>query len=143
MIIEYWYGTTTLAGASFSERLTHNSAATEMHPAAANRPRLPRLGVTQPIGDNNAPSRKVPANCDDASTISGVARSERVISINSANDRLPPSAMTAGQLTVCDDGRSAITTPQKPIRTALQRRQPTCSRSTIADSAVTKMGDAR
>ena len=33
--------TTTLAGASFSERLTHNSALTEMQPAAANRPRLP------------------------------------------------------------------------------------------------------
>jgi hypothetical protein len=29
------------------------------------------------------------------------------------------------------------------IRTALQRRQPTCSRSTIADSAVTKIGHAR
>src|ERR1700694_2507328 len=114
-----------------------------MHPAAANRPRLPRLGVTQPNGDISAPSRNVPANCDDASTISGVARNERVISIKTANDRLPPSAIIAGQLTVGDDGRSAISTPQKPIRTALQRRQPTCSRSTLADSAVTKMGDAR
>src|SRR5260370_42470021 len=96
MIIEYRNGPTTLAGASFSERLTHNSAATEMHPAAANRTRLTRPGVTQPNGDNSAPSRNVPANCDDASTISGVARRERVISINTANDRLPPSAMTAG-----------------------------------------------
>src|SRR6266568_9189936 len=118
-----------LAGASFSERLTHNSAATEMHPAAANRPRLPMLGVTQPNGDISAPSVNVPANCDDANTISGVLRNERVISISTANDRLPPSAMRAGQLTVCDDGRNAISTPQKPIRTALQRRQPTCARS--------------
>ncbi len=99
--------------------------------------------MTQPIGESSAPSRKVPANCADASTISGVARSERVISISTANDRLPPSAITAGQLTVCDEGRSAIRTPQKPIRTALQRRQPTCSCSTIADSAVTKIGQAR
>src|SRR5216684_2918524 len=143
MIIEYWYGTTTLAGASFSERLTQRSAATEMHPAAANRPRLPGLGVTQPNGDISAPSVNEPANCDDASTISGVFRNERVISISSAKDRLPASAIMAGQLAICDDGRSAITTPQKPIRTALQRRQPTCSRSTIGDSAVTKIGDAR
>src|SRR3982074_3595291 len=142
-IIEYWYGTTTLAGASFSERLTHNSALTEMQPAAANRPRLPRLGVTQPNGDISAPSAKVPANCDDASTISGVARNERVISISTANDRLPPSAIIAGQLTVCDDGRRRITKPQETTRLALQRRQPTGSRSTIADSAVTKIGHAR
>ena len=79
------------------------------------------------IGDISAPSRNVPPNCDDASTISGVARSERVISIRNANDRLPPSAIIAGQLTVCVDGRSAISTPQKPIRIAVQRRQPTCS----------------
>src|SRR3982074_3345145 len=110
MIIEYWYGTTVEAGASFSERLTHNSALTEMHPAAANRPRLPILGVTQPNGDISAPRVNVPTNCDDASTISGVARNERVISISTANDRLPPSAIIAGQLTVCDDGRSAIST---------------------------------
>ena len=112
-------------------------------PAAANRPRLPSVGVTQPNGDISAPSRNVPPNCDDASTISGVARSERVISIRNANDRLPPSAIIAGQLTVCADGRSAISTPQKPTRIAVQRRQPTCSPSTIPDSAVTKIGDAR
>ena len=141
--MEYWYGTTTLAGASFNERLTHKSAATEMQPAAANRPRLPGLGVTQPIGDSSAPSTKVPTNCDDASTMSGVARSERVISISTANDRLPPSAIIAGQLTVCADGRSAINTPQNPTSTALQRRQPTRSRNTSADSAVTKIGQAR
>src|SRR5712672_1462848 len=94
-----------------------------MHPAAANRTRLTKLGVIQPNGDNSAPSRNVPANCEDASTISAVARSERVISINTANDRLPPSAMKAGQLIVWVDGRSAISTPQKPIRTAVQRRQ--------------------
>jgi len=100
-------------------------------------------GVTQPKGDISAPSAKVPANCDDASTISGVARNDRVISIKTANDRLPPSAIIAGQLTVCAEGRSAISTPPKPIRTAPQRRQPTRSRSTIADSAVTKIGHAR
>jgi hypothetical protein len=48
-----------------------------------------------------------------------------VISIRVAKDRLPPSAISAGRLTVCADGRSAITTPQKPIKIAVQRRQPT------------------
>ena len=121
----------------------HSSATTEIIPAAANRPRLPRVGVTQPIGDISAPSRNVPPNCDVVSTISGVARSERVISIRNANDRLPPSAIIAGQLTVCVDGRSAISTPQNPIRIAVQRRQPTRSPSTMPDSAVTKIGEAR
>ena len=85
----------------------------------------------------------MPPNCADASTISGVARSERVISISKANDRLPPSAIIAGQLTVCADGRSAISTPQNPTRMAVQRRQPTCSPSAMPDNAVTKIGAAR
>ena len=114
-----------------------------MTPAAANITRLPALGVTQPNGDISAPSRKVPTNCEVAITISGVARNERVNSIRIENDKLPPSAIIAGQLTVCADGRSAIRTPAKPIRTAVQRRQPTRSRNTIADSAVTKIGQAR
>src|SRR3954467_2694655 len=101
----------------------HSSETTDVTPAGANRARLPRVGVTQPIGDISAPSRNVPQNCDDASTISGVARSERVISISSENDRLPPSAIIAGQLTVCADGRSAMSTPQNPIAMADQRRQ--------------------
>src|ERR1700749_801508 len=84
-IIEYWWGTTTLAGASFSERLTQNSALTEMQPAAANSARLAAPGVTQPNGDISAPSRKVPTNCELAITMSGVARSERVISISIEN----------------------------------------------------------
>src|SRR3979411_3160238 len=111
-----------------------------MQPAEANRPRLPISGVTQPNGDIIAPRVKVPANCVDASTISGVARSVRGISISTANDRLPPSAILAGQVPVSEDGRSAISPPQKPIRIALWRGQPTRARSTIADSAVTKTG---
>ena len=114
-----------------------------MQPAAANSPRLARSGVIQPIGDSNAPKTKVPANCVDANTTSGVARNERVINISTAKDVLPPSAISAGQLTVCGDGCNAISTPQKPTKMALQRRQPTRSRSTIADSAVTKIGHAR
>src|SRR5580692_1624513 len=114
-----------------------------MQPAAANIARLPALGVTQPNGDINAPKRNVPTNCELAITMSGVARSERVISIRTENDRLPPSAIIAGQLMVCAEGLSAIRTPQKPTRIAVQRRQPTCSRSTMADSAVTKIGQAR
>src|SRR5436305_14254807 len=132
-----------LAGASFSERLTHNSALTEIQPAVANKARLPRSGVTQPKGDISAPSAKVPTNCDVANTISGVARKERAISISNAKAILPPSAIIAVQVTVCDDGRSAINTPKNPIRTALQRRHTTRSRSTSADIAVTKIGHAR
>src|SRR5438105_4045030 len=103
-IIEYWYGTTTLAGASLSERLTQNSAVTETHPASAKIARLPDVGGTQWNADSAAPSKNVPTNCEDAITISGVLRRLRVISISVANDRLPPSAISAGRLTVCADG---------------------------------------
>jgi flagellum-specific peptidoglycan hydrolase FlgJ len=74
--------------------------------------------------------------------MSGVARSERVISIRKANEVDPASAISAGQLTVSADGFSAISTPQKPMMTALQRRQPIFSRSRMPDSAVTKIGQA-
>jgi len=75
--------------------------------------------------------------------MSGVARKERVISIKKANEVEPASAISAGQLTLSAEGRSAISTPQKPISTALQRRQPIFSRRNIPDSAVTKIGQAR
>src|SRR6516162_4294381 len=101
------------------------------------------LGVTQPNGAIIAPRSDVPANCELAMTISGVARSRRVVISSMEKHRLPDSAITARQLTLCAEGFSAITTPAKPIRIALQRRQPTCSRNTVADSAVTKIGHAR
>src|SRR4051794_40788839 len=142
-IIAYWYGTTTLAGASFSERLVHNSATIEMHPASTNKPRSGRSGIRHANGASTRPTLNVPANCVAASTMSGVARSERVTIINSVNEKLPASAISAGHEMVSADGCIAISTPQKPTATALQRRHPTCSRSMIADSAVTKIGPAR
>jgi hypothetical protein len=114
-----------------------------MQPAAANIARLPMPGVTQPNGAITAPSRSVPTNCEVAITMSEVARSIRVIRSSTEKHRLPASAIIAGPLKLCADGLSAITTPAKPIKIALQRRQPTCSRRTIADSAVTKIGHAR
>src|SRR5262249_47411590 len=134
---------TMLAGASIRARLTQSSALTEMQPAAANSARWLAFGVTQPNGAMMAPNTRVPTNWEVAKTMSGVARSNRVININTEKQRLPPSATRQGQLTVCADGLSAITTPQKPITIAIHRRQPTASRRTTADSAVTKIGQAR
>src|SRR5262245_6423021 len=114
-----------------------------MQPATANSARLPAPGVTQPNGDISAPSTKVPTNCELDITRPDAPTSLRVNTISSENDRLPPSAIIAGQERVCAEGRSAISTPQKPIRIAVQRRQPTRSPSTSADSAVTKIGQAR
>jgi hypothetical protein len=56
---------------------------------------------------------------------------------------LPPSAISAGSVKLAAEGRNAITTPQKPISTAVQRRQPTRSPSSQTESAVTKIGPAR
>src|SRR3954447_8257725 len=142
-IIAYWYGTTTLAGASFSERLVQSSATIEMHPASTNRPRSGSPGARHANGASTRPTLNVPVNCVAASTISGVARSERVTIISTAKEKLPASAISAGHDTVCADGCKAINTPQKPTTTALQRRQPTFSRRMIAESAVTKIGHAR
>ena len=61
----------------------------------------------------------------------------RVRMRNTANPKLPTIAISAGQVSVAAEGRSAIITPMNPAATALQRRQPTCSFRKIADSAVT------
>ena len=76
-----------------SDRLTQSSAATDVKPASANSTRLPAVGGTQSSAESPAPSRNVPPNCVAAITMSGVARSERVTSISTANERLPPSAI--------------------------------------------------
>src|SRR3954471_3262947 len=131
------------AGASLSERLTHISAQIDTQPANANSARLPGVGVTQPSGAITAPSTEVPMNCDVASTMSGVARNARVTSISTENERLPASAIIAGQVTLWAEGCIAISTPQKPATIALQRRQPIRSRSTMAESAATNTGQAR
>ena len=77
------------------------------------------------------------ANCPPTITTSDVPRSMRVMMRNTANEKLPTIAISAGQVSVAADGRSAIITPMKPAATALQRRQPTCSLRKIAESAVT------
>jgi hypothetical protein len=63
--------------------------------------------------------------------------------IDNENVNEPASAISAGQVSVPVPGRRQITTPAKPTSTALQRRQPTGSRSTTAAIAVTKIGPAR
>ena len=61
----------------------------------------------------------------------------RVMMRNTAKQKLPTIAISAGQVSVAAEGRSAIITPMNPTTTALQRRQPTCSFRNSADSAVT------
>ena len=64
-IIEYWYGTTTLAGASFSDLFTQSSAATEMMPAAKNSTRLPADGVTHARGNDAGREQANGESADD------------------------------------------------------------------------------
>ncbi len=99
--------------------------------------RSKRDGVTQANGVVTAPSAKVPDIWLVISTTSFVSRSMRVTIISRAKARLPASAISAGQVSVAAEGRSAISTPAKPASTASQRRQPTFSPSSSADSAVT------
>src|SRR3954467_3540459 len=99
---------TTLAGASLRDRLTHSIAPTDVTPPAKKIARSPHDGVTQPIGAITRPKLSDPANCVEASTTSGTARSVRVSSIKAAKARLPHSAISAGQVKVWGDGCRAI-----------------------------------
>ena len=76
-------------------------------------------------------------NCPLTITTSEVPRSMRVMIRNTAKPRLPTIAISAGQVSVAPEGRSAMITPMKPTTTALQRRQPTCSFRNSAEIAVT------
>ena len=60
----------------------------------------------------------------------------------SANIVAPKRAIGAAQENICGEGLSAMTTPTKPIRTAIQRNRSTFSPSSGADKAVTMSGEA-
>ena len=60
----------------------------------------------------------------------------------SANVVAPNRASGAAQENICGEGLSAMMTPTKPIRTAIQRKRSTFSPSSGADSAVTMSGVA-
>ena len=70
------------------------------------------------------------------------ARSSRVIVWLSANIVAPNRASGAAQENICGEGLSAMTTPAKPMRTAIQRKRSTFSPSSGAESAVTMSGVA-
>src|SRR5581483_4398751 len=144
MIIEYWYGATMLAGASFSDRLTLNNAITVMQPPSTISAACHNDSGDQPsVGTKAKPKQNEPEICVAPSTMSGVPRNNRVTTIRIANEKLPVSAISAGQLTVPAPGFSASSTPTKPAPTAIQRRRSTVSFNTIAAITVTKIGEAR
>src|SRR5215207_467511 len=93
----YWYGTTTLAGASLSERLTHTSAPIATTPSSASNGKSCADGVTQPNGASTAPTTSVVAICVETSARSAVPRNTRVVTSSTAYIRLPASAISAGQ----------------------------------------------
>ena len=84
-----------------------------------------------------APNSSVAAICPATSTVFEVARSIRVVTREAAKHMLPVSAISAGSVRLAADGRNASTTPPKPTSTAVQRRQPTCSRSSTTERPVT------
>src|SRR5215470_9574609 len=137
MIMVYWYGTTTLAGASVSERLTHASATTDSTPNSTSSTKSRSEGAVQPNGAAMAPNTSVDTSCPDMSTICAVFRSMRVVTSKTAKNRLPLTAISAGSVKLAGDGRNASTTPAKPTATAAPRRQPVLSLSTTVDNTVT------
>ncbi|MCY1248099.1 hypothetical protein D9M72_614930 [compost metagenome] len=78
-----------------------------------------------------------PTICQKTRVVSGVDRSVRPSISAKANAVLPASAISAGRLKLSLDGSSAINTPAKPTRIAVQRRQPTFSPSRNGEAAAT------
>src|SRR5262245_39035931 len=142
-MVVYWYGTTTLAGASLSERLTQTCATIDTMPSSTSSSASRSGGVTQPIGASAAPNSSAAAVCVVTRTVSVVPRRLRVAIIDSEKVNEPASAISAGADSAAEPGRRHTSTPTKPTITALQRRQPTGSRSTVPAMAVTKTGPAR
>src|SRR3954453_10730588 len=136
-IMVYWYGTTMLAAASLSERLTQANAAAATTPSSIISAKSPALGPTQPSGATTPLTTTMAPKVPLTITTSEVPRSMRVMIRKIAKKKLPASAISAGKVNVAAEGRSAINTPAKPTATALQRRQPTCSPRKSAESAVT------
>ena len=94
-------------------------------------------GFIHANGVATIPNSRVAAICPATSTVFDVLRSIRVVIIDTAKNMLPASAISAGSVKLAADGRSASSTPANPTSTALHRRQPTGSRSSMTDSAVT------
>src|ERR1700720_3496529 len=124
-MIVYCYGTTTLAAASLSERLTQASAQIENTPNSDIKAKSRSDGLTQAMGATAPPNSKVPSSCPATSTVFDVSRNCRVTIMSSAKNTLPTRAMQAGSVKVAAEGRNAISTPRNPISTAVQRHQPT------------------
>src|ERR1051325_3807681 len=112
-MVVYWYGTTVLAGASLSERLTQTWAVIDTTPSSAKRPMSRGDGVTQASGAQTAPNSSAATVCVVTSTVSPVPRSTRVESIESENVKLPASAISAGQPSTPEPGRRQTMTPMK------------------------------
>src|SRR5437879_4035992 len=126
-----------LAAASLSERLTQAKAAVATTPRTIISAKSRALGAIQPNGATIPLTTSMAANVPLTITTSEVPRNMRVMMRKIAKNKLPVSAISAGQVNVAADGRSAINTPANPTATALQRRQPTGSLRKIADNAVT------
>src|SRR5947207_14836203 len=121
----------------------HASATTENTPNNDISAKSRTVGSTQTNGVVAAPNSRVAAICPATSTVFEVARNMRVVTSEAAKQMLPVSAISAASVKLAADGRNASSTPAKPTSTAVQRRQPTCSRSSTTESAVTSIGTAR
>ena len=98
--------------------------------------RRPRPGTVA------APIKPPPTNCQKTSGSQWMPRSSRVSVWLSAKLVAPNSAMGAPHENICGEGLSAIRTPRKPIRTAIERKRSTFSPSSSAESAVVMSGVA-
>src|SRR5437588_347964 len=137
----YWNGATTLAGASFSDRLTQASASIASTPNSVKRTRSRGDGVTHPNGAASAPNTNVPPIWPATSTVSVVSRNARVTIIRKAKSTLPASAMSTGGVKLaldacnpslpderCEQDQSRGAAHEQKLADRIVRKQPLAER---------------
>ena len=84
-IMVYWNGTTTDAGASRKDRLTHRFPARDPAPSTSIIAPSRQPGGVQPCASTSAaPNSRAPASCAVISTVPGVPARRRVATRNRA-----------------------------------------------------------
>ncbi len=143
IICEYWNGATTTAGASRVASTRPAWPQPMSRPASASSPTSRQPGRTKVEGTMGALTSMIATNRKN--------RIEALVSrapIRLSVTRPKEPVIAASAVTTCPkpsvakSGRIMTRTPTKPRACADQRCQPTSSRSSTAESAVTRIGVA-
>ena len=143
-MLVYLNGANSAASAHWKRSISRKWAPPTSMPLSAIRPKSSSTSGAQPNGHVQSPARTMTAvEKHMIDTDVSCPAILRVVRSRKAPARLAPRGNRAAHCTASAPGRSITTTPANPTRTALQRRQPTCSPSIGDARAVTNSGPAK